>query len=204
MLYKIGKTGDKFDSIGPLPFSGLPLEKDLENLIAQNLWDVLFESSELMPISQEHPWQPEADIYALNKEGDVIIFELKRDQVGSDAVHQALRYCEKAARFTCNELEEMFTKYEGADRSNLREEHRVAFELEHPLDRIGPARPIQTTSPQARCCQNAHHTPASLGTPCLRFLRRKATGPHGNSAPKIDELNGALFWGCSEDRKPNL
>jgi hypothetical protein len=32
----------------------------------------------------------------------------------------------------------------------------------------------------------------------------EATGRHGNSAPKIDELNGALFWGCSEDRKPNL
>jgi RecB family endonuclease NucS len=103
MLYRIGKTGDKFDSIDPLPFSGLPLEKDLENLIAQNLWDVLFESSELMPIFQERSWQPEADIYALNKEGDVIIFELKRDQAGSDAVHQALRYCEKAARFTYNE-----------------------------------------------------------------------------------------------------
>jgi hypothetical protein len=135
MLYKIGKTLGKFDSIDPLPFSGLPLEKDLENLIAQNLWDVLFETSELMPIFQERSWQPEADIYALNKEGDVIIFELKRDEVGSDAVHQALRYCEKASRFTYNELEQMFKKYGGADQSDLREEHRLAFELEHPLDR---------------------------------------------------------------------
>ena len=58
-----------------------------------------------MPIFQERCWQPEADIYALNKEGDVIIFEFKRDQVGSDAVRQALPYCEKAARFSYNELE---------------------------------------------------------------------------------------------------
>jgi len=36
------------------------------------------------------------------------------------------------------------------------------------------------------------------------FSEEKATGQHGNSAPKIDELNGALFWGRSEDRKPNL
>jgi hypothetical protein len=62
MLYKLGKSAQKFDSIDPLPFWGLPLEKGLEDLVAQNLWDVLFESSQLMPIFQERAWQPEADI----------------------------------------------------------------------------------------------------------------------------------------------
>jgi hypothetical protein len=27
-------------------------------------------------------------------------------------------------------------------------------------------------------------------------------GGRGGISRKIDELNGALFWGCSEDRKP--
>jgi hypothetical protein len=53
MLYKLGKSAQTFDSIDPLPFSGLPLEKELENLLAQNLWDVLFEDNQLMPIRQE-------------------------------------------------------------------------------------------------------------------------------------------------------
>src|SRR5947208_7646648 len=106
MLYKLTKSAQTFDAIDPMAFSGMPLEKELEGLLAQNLWDVLFEGSELMPILQERAWQPEADIYALNEKGDLWIFELKRDGVGSGAVHQALRYCEKAGQFGYHKLEQ--------------------------------------------------------------------------------------------------
>jgi hypothetical protein len=135
MLYKLGKTHDKFDSITPQPFTGLPLEKELEDLLADNLWDVLFEGNELMPIFQERAWQPEADIYALNKQADLVIFELKRDHAGGGSVHQALHYCEKAAHFTFGRLQEMFQKYNDGKPFDLRDEHRAAFDLEHPLDR---------------------------------------------------------------------
>ena len=136
MLYKLGKTSaGKFESLDPLPFEGLPKEKELENLIAQNLWDVLFEGSKLMPVSQERAWQPEPDIYALNEVGDLVIFELKRQDVGGGAVHQALRYCEKAARFEYDDLERMFRKYRPGKLLPLQEEHRQSFELEHPLDK---------------------------------------------------------------------
>jgi len=44
-----------------------------------------------MPIFQERQYQKEADIYALNEKGELIIFELKRGSAGEGAVHQALR-----------------------------------------------------------------------------------------------------------------
>lgn len=135
MLYKLGKSEKIFNSIDPLPFHSLPLEKELEDLLAQNLWDVLFEGSELMPILQERPWQPEADIYALNKQGDLVIFELKRAHADGGAVHQALRYCEKAGRYSYEKLEEKFRHYRGDKPVNLQEEHKIDFDLEHPLDR---------------------------------------------------------------------
>lgn len=135
MLYKLTKSGEKFDAIDPQPFSGLPKEKELEDLIAQNLWDVLFEGSPLMPIFQERAWQAEADIYALNEQGDVVIFELKRAQADGGAVHQALRYCEKAGRFDYERLERMFRTYRKGPNASLQEEHRINFDLEHPLDR---------------------------------------------------------------------
>jgi hypothetical protein len=135
MLYKLEKSKDKFDSITPLPFTGLPLEKELEDLLAENLWDVLFEGNELMPIFQERCWQPEADIYALNKQGDLVIFELKRDHAGGGAVHQALRYCEKASHFGFSRLQEMFQTYNDGKVLDLQEEHRAGFDLEHPLDK---------------------------------------------------------------------
>jgi len=136
MLYKLNKSSTVFDSIDPLPFTGLPLEKELEDLLAQNLFDVLFEGAKLMPVFQERKWQPEADIYALNEQGDLVIFELKRDLAGGGAVHQALRYCEQAARFSYEKLESLLQTYRATDQKlNLQEEHRAGFDLEHPLDR---------------------------------------------------------------------
>lgn len=135
MLYKLGKSEKIFNSIDPLPFHSLPLEKELEDLLAQNLWDVLFEGNELMPILQERPWQPEADIYALNKQGDLVIFELKRAHADGGAVHQALQYCEKAGRLSYEKLEEKFRHYRDDKPVNLQEEHKIGFDLEHPLDR---------------------------------------------------------------------
>ena len=82
MLYKLGSTNGKFDQLEPIPFKDFSsfgqLEKDLEELIAQSMLDVLFEEASLMPIFQERQYQAEADIYALNEEGELIIFELKR------------------------------------------------------------------------------------------------------------------------------
>jgi hypothetical protein len=135
MLYKLGKSARKFDSIDPMPFTGLPKEKELEDLLAQNLWDVLFERSQLMPVRQERAWQPEADIYALNEQGDLVIFELKRADASGGAVHQALRYCEKAGQYSYDKLEEMLRAYRNDKSVDLQHEHQIGFDLEHPLDR---------------------------------------------------------------------
>ncbi len=135
MLYRLEKKNDKFTGLDPLPFRGIRLEKDLEDLLAQNLFEVLFEENNLMPIFQERAWQEEADIYALNKQGDLMIFELKRDDAGAGAVHQALRYCEKAASFTFDKLTRMLQTYLKDDSLDLQEEHRNAFELEHCLSK---------------------------------------------------------------------
>jgi hypothetical protein len=134
MLYRLTKTNEAFDSLEALPFDGVPLEKHLEDLLAKNLLDVLFEG-ELMPILQERSRQPEADLYAVNKDGDLVIFELKRGDAGADAVYQALRYCEEAAHWKFKQLQDMFTKYNKGQPASLQEEHRDNFELEHPLDK---------------------------------------------------------------------
>jgi len=94
MLYKLGSSDAKFDKLEPVTFKDFSsfghLEKDLEELIAKSILDVLFEDASLMPIFQERQYQAEADIYALNEKGELIIFELKRGAAGEGAVHQAL------------------------------------------------------------------------------------------------------------------
>jgi hypothetical protein len=80
LLYKIGDAnGTK--TLEPLEFLDFAdlgnLEKDLEVLVANNLIDILFEDARLMPVFKERPLQAEADLYALDRAGDLIIFELK-------------------------------------------------------------------------------------------------------------------------------
>ena len=133
MLYKINKQGEDQTTLIPQPFRGLALEKDLENILAANLWQML-EGNQMMPIFQERCWQPEADIYALKANGDLVIFELKRDHAGEGAVHQALRYCEKAAQLQYRDLQRMYGNYTGNPDVDLQKEHQIMFDLEHKLD----------------------------------------------------------------------
>ncbi|HFD88015.1 MAG TPA: hypothetical protein ENJ35_10115 [Gammaproteobacteria bacterium] len=137
MLYKLGSSAGRFDKLEPEPFKDFSsfkqLEKDLEHLIAESILDVLFEDASLMPILQERPYQAEADIYALNEKGELVIFELKRGAAGEDAVHQVLRYAQDAGQWSYDRLQSKYQQYSGSE-IGLNQAHRDAFELEKPLD----------------------------------------------------------------------
>lgn len=137
MLYKLNSTDGKFDKLEPVAFKDFSsfgqLEKDLEELIAQSILEVLFEDASLMPIFQERQYQAEADVYALNKKGELTIFELKRGVAGEGAVHQALRYAQDAGQWSYAQLQAKYHQYSGSN-SDLHFAHQEAFGLEHPLD----------------------------------------------------------------------
>jgi hypothetical protein len=69
MLYRLSPANNSFGSLEPISFLGAAdlqkTEKDLENLIATHLLDVLFEGAPLLPIFQERQLRAEADIYAI-------------------------------------------------------------------------------------------------------------------------------------------
>ncbi len=142
MLYKLSDTGQGLGTLEPLPFlEAVDLqqkEKDLENLLADHLLDVLFEDSALMPIYQEHQGQAEADVYALDKAGNLVIFELKRGLAYEDAVLQAIRYAQDAGQWLYSELQRRYYIYMRKENMSipppaLQEAHREAFQLEQPL-----------------------------------------------------------------------
>ena len=137
VLYRLITNSGTFRGLEPVPFKDFSSfgnqEEDLEDLIARNVLDVLFEDASLMPIFQERSWQAEADIYALNEKGELIIFELKRGTAGDDAVVQILRYAQHAGQWTYGKLQEMYRTYSGKT-SGLAEAHQEAFALEVALD----------------------------------------------------------------------
>src|SRR5438093_7370101 len=115
MLYRLSPSVEGLGTLEPLPFldaSSLQrTEKDLENLLATHLLDVLFEGAPLLPLFQERQLQSEADIYALNRNGDLVIFELKRGVAGEDAVLQAIGYTQRAGRWIYSELDRRYEGY---------------------------------------------------------------------------------------------
>lgn len=137
MLYRLSSTDGTFDKIEPVAFKDFSrfgqLEKNLEDLIAGSILEILFEDASLMPIFQERQYQAEADVYALNREGELTIFELKRGVAGEEAMHQALRYAQEAGQWTFAQLEAKYRQYSG-NHPDLRLAHQEAFGLEHPLD----------------------------------------------------------------------
>lgn len=130
------------DKLTPMPYYDYAdlngKEKDLENLLANNLSDLYIEDGLLMPIFQERKWQEEPDLLALDKDGNLIIFELKRGKVQGDTTIQVMRYAQIYGRKTYDELDTIFREYkkkvtpDWKERS-LQQEHEEAFELESSL-----------------------------------------------------------------------
>ncbi len=109
-------------------------EKDLENLLATYLEDLYAEGGQsFMPIFQERAMQEEADIFALNAQGDLVIFELKRGNAGRGAVEQIMRYAERFGKRDYDQLNSMYKTYINDGNAELKKAHADAFELPAPL-----------------------------------------------------------------------
>ena len=109
-------------------------EKDLENLLASCLEDLYAEGGQsFMTIFQERAMQEEPDICALDAQGGLVIFELKRGNAGRGAVEQIMRYAERFGRRDYAQLNSMYRAYINDSSAELKKAHADAFELPAPL-----------------------------------------------------------------------
>lgn len=136
MLYELNLDGTDGQRLKPVTFLDFSKEERLENLLAEHLFDVLFEDQRLMPIFRERSFQSEADLYALNEAGDLVLFELKRATATAGAMPQILGYAQKAGRWSLATLQEKFDKFQDAarqERADLAAAHQSAFGLARHL-----------------------------------------------------------------------
>ncbi|MBC8520391.1 MAG: hypothetical protein H8D26_00135, partial [Methanomicrobia archaeon] len=110
-------------------------EKDLENLLANNITQLIREEY-LMTIGQERPLQEEPDILALDRQGTLYLFELKRDKAEEKNLLQVLKYGQKYGIYDYDRLNQLYTQYCGDNKKhNLQEEHKKYFNLVEKLDK---------------------------------------------------------------------
>lgn len=136
MLWKLNKDdieSSRHAQIASLADFGLK-EKDLENFLGSHPTEVISEN-DLMLIGQERAYQEEADLLllALDKDGTLYIFELKRWESHPDNVLQVLRYGQKFGRYDYDELAR-HAKQAGSSAGDLREQHAEVFQRS-PLDK---------------------------------------------------------------------
>jgi RecB family endonuclease NucS len=98
MLYKLSSSIDRLETLQFIDLARAgALEKDLENLLADHLLETLYEGDPLLPFFQERSRQAEPDICALDRDANLVIFELKRAGADRGALGQIFRYVEEAS-----------------------------------------------------------------------------------------------------------
>lgn len=132
MLYKY--KNNALEKLGYYSYSDFEgKEKDLENLLAENLNDLYMEDAQLMPIFQERQRQEEPDLLAVDKNGNLVVFELKRGEVKGDTTIQVMRYTQNYGQKSYFELNKIYKKY-NLTGLELKNAHKEAFGLDKALD----------------------------------------------------------------------
>jgi len=135
MLYHITKKNAASDAakLQPVSLSDLSVagwkEKDLENVLAKRI-DYVIRGDQLMVIFQERQFQEEADILAVDEDGTLYIFELKRWQSDQSTLLQVIRYGQIFGQYRYEDLERLFQKYIEDPQAILAEYHARYFEFD--------------------------------------------------------------------------
>ena len=122
MIYQIARSGKKAPS--PLPLSRLSdhdwSEKKLENYLFQYLRELV--STDLMVIGQSSAGE-KADLVALDLEGELWLFELKKTSGKAENLLQVMRYSQKFGLYAFDDLDRLYRE----SNKNLNQSLAVAF-----------------------------------------------------------------------------
>jgi hypothetical protein len=132
MLYKLNVSENEYSKVKRVDLNSIGWkELDLQELLSNHIQD-LISSNELLTIFNERPRQEEPDILALDKNGDLYIFELKRWSSNQENLLQVLRYGQLFGNSNYDELNELFGKYMKRLDSDaeLLERHQQYFDID--------------------------------------------------------------------------
>ncbi len=124
------EPGDKFKEYILEPFHSNHEEALLENWLENNP-DCILEDGKLLIIGRQvrTEFGSILDLLALDRQGDVVVVELKRDRTPRETLAQALEYAAFVEPLDTDALETILQLYLGDDSTNLALYHRAYFEL---------------------------------------------------------------------------
>lgn len=120
----------KFKEYVQTPFQAQHEEDILENWLESNP-DGIVEDGKLLVIGRQVSTNLGSviDLLALDRQGDVVVVELKRDRTPRDTLAQALEYVSFGEQLDTEQLEAILQSYLNDDSLSLAVHHREYFEL---------------------------------------------------------------------------
>lgn len=105
-------------------------ERAFQDILYKSL-DKLIPDDELLLIMQSRQWQEEPDLMAIDRKGQLYIFELKAWESRSENILQVLRYGQIFGNFKYDDLNRLYRKFENEGKT-LKEVHTAIFGQELP------------------------------------------------------------------------
>ena len=131
MIYKLNQSENRceYSKVKRVTLADIGWnENDLENLISSNIFD-LISSAELMTLFTQRARQEEPDILAIDKNGDLYFFELKRWSGNTENLLQVFRYGQLFGNSDYVELNELYKKYTNQPNADLYSAHKDKFSI---------------------------------------------------------------------------
>ena len=121
---------DKFNEYEQLPFEAEHTERVLEDWLEANP-DGIPERGAILVIGRQVQTglHGSIDLLGLDREGNAVVVELKRDRTPREVIAQALEYAAFVEGLDANALEDVLRVYEGDETLNLTDHHRQYFDL---------------------------------------------------------------------------
>ncbi len=128
-IFSVGSDGD-FTEYEELPFEVDHEESVLEAWLESNP-DKILEDGRILLIGRQVRTDLGGfiDLLGVDREGNVVVVELKRDRTPRDVVAQALEYAAFAARLDMDALEGIFRVHEQDESLSLADCHRECFSV---------------------------------------------------------------------------
>ena len=126
------QSDNTFVEFDEAPFDAEHDESELENWLEENPEGILENNSGILIIGRQVRTSLGGfiDLLGVDRKGDMVVIELKRDKTPRETIAQALEYASFIDRLDYIELEEISRSYMKDETLNLAEFHRDRYELE--------------------------------------------------------------------------
>jgi len=121
---------DKFKEYAEFGFQDEHQEAVLETWLENNPENII-ENGSLLIIGRQVTTNLGSyiDLLAIDRQGDLVVIELKRNRTPRETLAQTLEYASFVEKLGYEQLDELFRNYTGDEPLNLAQHHRIYFDL---------------------------------------------------------------------------